>query len=168
MSPKNKKSNKNNKKNGSNSSLKKNIVSPTQSDENIAPAPGPMPAQSNSVESMHNLEKDLKDILGDINLETTNTSTNEVDKTPASYDITTTYKTEIIECTVDPDSGDIVEVVTEVYVTDEISLNKETSKEDQLKKPVVMEPVEEFDLDDILKQLNMGTEICKELLLPVP
>jgi len=106
------------------------------------------------------------DILTQMNGITTST----LDTTPASYEITTTYKTELIECTVDPDTGDIIEVITEIYVTDAMNLKKPEQKvteplqnsNEPVSNPAA--PVQDLDLDEILKQLNMGTEICKELL----
>jgi len=182
------KKSKNNRKN-SNANLKKKVVSPTESNENITVNP----VQSNSIENsrssnnkksqpvenkntppaenktsqpIENIMAPPVDILTQMNGITPST----LDTKPVVYEITTTYKTELIECTVDPDTGDIIEVITEIYVTDAMNLKK---PEQKVTEPLQgsaesvsnsVPPVQDLDLDEILKQLNMGTEICKELL----
>jgi len=76
-----------------------------------------------------------------------------------SYDVTTTYKTEIVESSVDPETGDIIEVITEVFITDTMTLNKQ---EDYFGS--ISNSTQDLALEEVLEQLNMGTEICKELL----
>jgi len=101
--------------------------------------------------------------------------TSVVDTNPVIYEITTTYKTEVIECTVDPETGDIIEVITEIYVTDAMNLKKPEEKaiesihnsiESIVMNPVTVPSVQDtdLDLDDILNQLSMGTKICEEIL----
>ncbi|OUM57653.1 hypothetical protein PIROE2DRAFT_17290 [Piromyces sp. E2] len=78
---------------------------------------------------------------------------------PALYDVTTTYTTNIVESSVDPETGDIIEVITEITVTDTMTLSKQ---EDYFGS--INSSTQDLALEEVLKQLNMGTEICKELL----
>jgi len=144
------KKSRNNRK-GSNASLKKKIssptnVSPTGSSEVLFNS-----VQSNSKENVNNLsmatnkavpfenpfdnktskpvEKKVTPPIENKVTQTVETLTKKndtsiVDTKPVIYEITTTYKTEVIECTVDPETGDIIEVITEIYVTDAMNLKK--------------------------------------------
>ncbi|ORX50777.1 hypothetical protein BCR36DRAFT_583357 [Piromyces finnis] len=159
----NKKS-KNSKRKGSNSNLKQKIISPTQSTENVVSSS----VQSNSIENVQNLYSSIinPETLDIINPETldnfdnlTKLNTMPQNDKPASYEITTTYKTEIIESSIDPETGDIIEVITEVYVTDTMVLSKQEEE-----FTLISPSTQDLALEEVLKQLNMGTEICKELL----
>jgi len=162
MAPRNSKKSKNNKKNSSMNNLKKKSISPNQSTENVVLNS----VQSNSTENINNIIKDsksgdqnsLENISNNIDL-MLNNSNNSIDKKPSNYEITTTYKTELVECTVDTETGDIIEVITEIYVTDSINLNKNNQS---IYSTSANE--EELSLEDVLNQLNYGTELCKELL----
>ncbi|KAL6620989.1 hypothetical protein LY90DRAFT_500326 [Neocallimastix californiae] len=133
---------------------KKKSVSPNHSSESIVS----VKAQSNSIEKIHNDSKSASQN----SLENLDMKINDIisDKKPASYEITTTYKTELVDCTVDPNSGDIIEVLTEIFVTDTMNLKKQESDIKESTDNLTAS----LDLDDVLKQLNFGTEICKELL----
>jgi len=194
MSPRaNSKKSKNNRK-GSNASLKKKISSPT----NVSPTGSNEilfnSVQSNSKENVNNLSmatnkavpfenpfdnKTSKPVENKVTQTvealTKKNDTSVVDTNPVIYEITTTYKTEVIECTVDPETGDIIEVITEIYVTDAMNLKKPEEKaiesihnsiESIVMNPVTVPSVQDtdLDLDDILNQLSMGTKICEEIL----
>ncbi|KAG4099996.1 hypothetical protein H8356DRAFT_1075763 [Neocallimastix lanati (nom. inval.)] len=140
---------------------KKKTISPTNSSESIISNK----PQTNSIENVHKDSKaGSQNSLGSLNK--MNDIYNPSDEKSSVYDITTTYKTEVVECTVDPETGETIEVITEVYVTDTINLNKKEDpvKDNIIKDTLSTDELENFDVEEVLKQLNMGTEICKELL----